>query len=60
MIIRVLISMLLIASGLPVFLLGCNNTQNTERDNSMAPQNTMPSIDASAPVNTETATFALG
>ena len=60
MIVRVLMSLLLIAFLLPAFLLGCNSTENTEREASVVPNATIPTIDASAPTETETATFALG
>ena len=58
--VRVIISVLVVAILLPAFLLGCNNTDNAEGENSMMPKATMPSIDALAPTETETATFALG
>ena len=57
MIVRVLISLLLTAVLLPAFLFGCNSA---ERENGMVSKATIPAIDASAPTETETATFALG
>jgi hypothetical protein len=60
MIIRVLISMLLAVSILPAFLLGCDSTRNTDTESDMIPKAAIPPIDVSTPINTETATFALG
>jgi hypothetical protein len=48
------ISLLLI----PTLLASCKN--NTERENTMIQNTTIPVIDVNAPTKTETATFALG
>jgi hypothetical protein len=40
--VRVIISVLVVAILLPAFLLGCNNTDNAEGENSMMPKATMP------------------
>ncbi len=60
MIIKLLMSLLLIAFLSPSLILGCSNTEIAEKGNSVVPKATILPIDASAPTNTETATFALG
>lgn len=60
MIIRLLMSLLLIALILPTLVIGCSNTKIAEKENSVIQKAAIPPIDASAPIETETATFALG
>jgi hypothetical protein len=53
--------MLLLAISLlsiPALLASCQN--NSERENAMIKNTTIPVIDVNAPTKTETATFALG
>ena len=58
--IRLFVPLLLIAFLLPTFTLGCNKNEIAENENNMMSKGTIPAIDAAAPANTETATFALG
>jgi len=53
-----LIALILIALLLPASLTSCKN--NIEREDVMIQNTTIPLIDANAPAETETATFALG
>jgi len=54
----VLIALVLISLLLPASLISCKN--NIEREDAMIQNTTIPLIDANAPTETETATFALG
>ena len=58
--IRVLMSLLVMAILLPSFLLGCNSAESVGGENTVIPKDTIPAIDASVPDRIETATFALG
>jgi len=53
-------SLAMVAFVLPTFILGCNNAEIAESDNSVVLKAAIPPIDASTPTKTETATFALG
>lgn len=53
-----MIALILIALLLPASLTSCKN--NIEREDVMIQNTTIPLIDANAPAETETATFALG
>jgi len=59
-IIGLLMSLAMVAFVLPTFILGCNNAEIAESDNSVVLKAAIPPIDASTPTKTETATFALG
>jgi hypothetical protein len=56
---KIPVPLLLVAFVLPIFLFGCND-RNTAKENSAVPKATIPTIDTSAPTETETATFAFG
>jgi hypothetical protein len=58
--IKLMVCLLLIAFMLPAFLFGCNYSKDDEREKSLTPKVTVPPIDTSVPINTETAYFALG
>ncbi len=58
--IRVVLSLLLVAFSLLIPLSGCNNSKETERGSSEVVEGSIPQIDAPIPENIETATFALG
>ena len=58
--IRRLMPLLLIALLSPTLVGGCRNPETTGKGNGMVLKATIPPIDASAPTETETATFALG
>ena len=60
MTIRLLLALLLLALLLPTFLIGCNATETTGEESNVMPKPTIPPIDATEPVEMETATFALG
>ena len=53
-------SLLLISILLPALATGCSTTKIVEKGNIMVPTTKVPPLDASAPPNIETATFALG
>ena len=55
-----LLYLFLIAFVLLTFLPGCNYSKNDERENGLNPKVTVPPIDTFVPIDTETATFALG
>jgi hypothetical protein len=58
--IKLMMYLFLTVFVLPIFLFGCNTSQNDERKNNETPDATVPTMDTSVPTNTETATFALG
>jgi hypothetical protein len=58
--VRVLISVLIVVLVLPAYLLGCRNTEFAEREDSVVPKAAISPVDAITPMETETATFALG
>lgn len=60
MIIRLLMSLLMIAIVLPTFILGCNKTNIDREESSLVQKVMIPPIDAMEPTETQTATFALG
>lgn len=60
MIVRLLMSLLMIAIVLPTFILGCHKTNIDGKENSLVQKVMIPPIDATAPTETQTATFALG
>ncbi|MFC2070234.1 hypothetical protein ACFLTB_03555 [Chloroflexota bacterium] len=57
---RILVSLLAIAVLIPGIIAGCSLTEATVGGNKVFTKKEIPSIDTSAPVVTETATFALG
>ena len=60
MIARILFPLIIVLFLLPVFSLGCSQTNTPKQEINMGTKVTVPVIDASVPTEIETATFALG
>ena len=60
MLFRVLVSVVLLAFLLPVFLLGCDRAQDAEEGEKVVVPIAISPIDELAPAETETTTFSLG